>query len=119
MNFKIQDNSRQGLEQVEQVVDLEYTFSLSHVKELFPDYGDGFILECLKYYKNDAETVIMKILEDTLDEKLKKLDISMGIQSEVPVSGVLKDRKNIFDNDKFDIFSRKVDSRNIVFGKKE
>ncbi|KAJ3056816.1 hypothetical protein HK102_011142, partial [Quaeritorhiza haematococci] len=48
------------------------------VKDLFPDLGEGFIEACLIACEDDAEQVIMRLLEDNLPEHVKKLDRKMG-----------------------------------------
>uniref|UniRef100_A0A803N1F7 CUE domain-containing protein n=1 Tax=Chenopodium quinoa TaxID=63459 RepID=A0A803N1F7_CHEQI len=47
---------------------------ISQVKDLFPDYGKGFISACLEAYDHNPEEVIQRILEGTLHEDLRKLD---------------------------------------------
>lgn len=37
----------------------------------------------------------------------------------LPPRSILSTRRNAFDGDEFDVFSREVDARNVVFGKKE
>ncbi|KAG0485458.1 hypothetical protein HPP92_009537 [Vanilla planifolia] len=49
---------------------------ISQIKDLFPDYGKGFLKACLEVYNNDVEVVIQRILEGTLHEDLSSLDIS-------------------------------------------
>lgn len=50
---------------------------ISQVKDLFPDYGKGFVSACLEVYDNNPEEVIERILEGTLHEDLRRLDTSM------------------------------------------
>ncbi|KAK4434363.1 Activating signal cointegrator 1 complex subunit [Sesamum alatum] len=50
---------------------------ISQIKELFPEYGRGFLVACLEAYNHDAEEVIQRILEGTLHEELQSLDISL------------------------------------------
>lgn len=50
---------------------------ISQVKDLFPDYGEGFISACLEVYDHNPEEVIQRILEGTLHEDLLTLDTSM------------------------------------------
>ncbi|KAL9143858.1 hypothetical protein ABFS82_14G261500 [Erythranthe guttata] len=50
---------------------------ISQIKELFPDYGRGFLVACLEAYNHDPEEVIQRILEGTLHEELQSLDISL------------------------------------------
>ncbi|KAI8393846.1 uncharacterized protein BYT42DRAFT_552437 [Radiomyces spectabilis] len=98
---------------------------ISEVQELFPDYGTGFIEACLKANSNQVETVIMQLLDNTLPPSVADLDRSMERQvtEYVPETSteesVLKTRRNIFDNDEFDLFSRQpIDSNKIHLGKK-
>ncbi|XP_065880713.1 uncharacterized protein [Euphorbia lathyris] len=50
---------------------------ISQIKDIFPDYGKGFLAACLEAYNQDPEEVIQRILEGTLHEDLKCLDTSL------------------------------------------
>lgn len=50
---------------------------ISQIRELFPEYGKGFLVACLEAYNHDAEEVIQRILEGTLHEELQSLDITL------------------------------------------
>ncbi|GMJ02582.1 hypothetical protein like AT1G27752 [Hibiscus trionum] len=50
---------------------------ISQVKDLFPDYGKGFIAACLEVYNQNPEEVIQRILESTLHGDLQALDTSL------------------------------------------
>lgn len=50
---------------------------ISQIKELFPDYGNGFISACLEAYNQDPEDVIQRILEGNLHDDLQALDTSL------------------------------------------
>ncbi|GLT58846.1 hypothetical protein SLA2020_317070 [Shorea laevis] len=50
---------------------------ISQIKDLFPDYGKGFIAACLEVYNHNQEEVIQRILEGTLHEELKHFDPSL------------------------------------------
>ncbi|WMV27328.1 hypothetical protein MTR67_020713 [Solanum verrucosum] len=50
---------------------------ISQIKDLFPDYGKGFLAACLEVYNQNPEEVIQRILEGTLHEELQSLDISL------------------------------------------
>ncbi|KAJ0025677.1 hypothetical protein Pint_08654 [Pistacia integerrima] len=50
---------------------------ISQVKDLFPDYGKGFLAACLEVYNHNPEEVIQRILENTLHEDLQLLDTSL------------------------------------------
>ncbi|CAG8454843.1 15988_t:CDS:2 [Acaulospora morrowiae] len=100
---------------------------ISEVREIFPDYGDGFIKACLTAFDNNVETVIDQLLQGTLPPNLEKLDRSMVRYTPDKVhedinekeESPLVNRRNIFDNDEFDVFSGKVlDSTRVNLGKK-
>ncbi|KAJ3195719.1 hypothetical protein HK101_011231 [Irineochytrium annulatum] len=89
---------------------------------------------CLIAMDDDAETVIMKILENDLPDVVSKLDRTQGrayversmdvVPYVIDVSNVkaLKPplRHNVFDNDEFDIFAKgKVDMNKVILGKKD
>ncbi|XP_068654586.1 uncharacterized protein [Aristolochia californica] len=50
---------------------------ISQIKDIFPDYGKGFLSACLDVYNQNAEEVIQRILEGTLHEDLLLLDTSL------------------------------------------
>lgn len=50
---------------------------ISQVKDLFPNYGKGFLAACLEVYNHNPEEVIQRILENTLHEDLQSLDTSL------------------------------------------
>lgn len=52
---------------------------ISQVKDLFPDYGKGFISACLEVYNHNPEEVIQRILEGTLHSDLLSLDTSLMV----------------------------------------
>lgn len=56
---------------------------ISQIKDLFPDYGNGFLSACLDVYNQNAEEVIQRILEGTLHRDLLSLDTSLE-QMEAP-----------------------------------
>ncbi|KAG5018420.1 hypothetical protein JHK87_014275 [Glycine soja] len=51
--------------------------NISQIRDLFPDYGKGFLAACLEVYDQKPEEVIQRILEGTLHEDLQKLDTSL------------------------------------------
>ncbi|KAG6705424.1 hypothetical protein I3842_07G178400 [Carya illinoinensis] len=50
---------------------------ISQIKDLFPDFGKGFLVACLEVYNQNPEEVIQRILEGTLHEDLLSLDTSV------------------------------------------
>lgn len=62
-------------EKAEEAVMLES--KISQIKDLFPDYGKGFLAACLEIYDYNPELVIQHILEGTLHKDLSSLDTSL------------------------------------------
>ncbi|CAK7347438.1 unnamed protein product [Dovyalis caffra] len=54
---------------------------ISQIKDIFPDYGKGFLAACLEAYNHNPEEVIQRILEGTLHEDLQSLDTSSETMS--------------------------------------
>ena len=85
-----------------------------------------FVQLCLKEFNNNPETVINKVLEESLPPHLQTLnfDLPAGGKTMPPVteerSSLLDTRKNIFDDDEFDVLRRPeaVDLSRVQIGKK-
>lgn len=50
---------------------------ISQIKDIFPEYGNGFLAACLEAYNQNPEEVIQRILEGTLHVDLQRLDTSL------------------------------------------
>ncbi|KAG2214411.1 hypothetical protein INT47_000967 [Mucor saturninus] len=126
---------------------VERTSKISQIHDLFPDFGDGFIEACLEANNDDVEVVIMQFLEENLPASVAGLDRSMErkplksatetvaqlahlegdaaakdaqIQQAIEHESVLSSRRNVYDNDEFDIFThRTVDTSKVYTGKKD
>ncbi|XP_021573796.1 activating signal cointegrator 1 complex subunit 2 [Carlito syrichta] len=93
---------------------------ISQVKDLLPDLGEGFILACLEHYHYDPEQVINNILEERLAPTLNQLDQNLDRQMKPDPTPLLTSRHNVFQNDKFDVFSRdSVDLSQVHKGKRK
>ncbi|XP_060763553.1 activating signal cointegrator 1 complex subunit 2 [Neoarius graeffei] len=93
---------------------------LSHIRDLLPDLGEGFVMSCLEAYGYDGELVINNILEDRLTPELRNLDRSMPRPVKEAPPTVLSSRSNVFDDDEFDVFSRdKVDMSRVWRGRRQ
>ncbi|KAF6029822.1 ASCC2 [Bugula neritina] len=89
---------------------------LQSILDMFPDYGEGFIQMCLDHYKS-ADHVINALLENSLPPFLSTLDRTLAIPLQDET--LLTSRKNVFDNDEFDVFrSRRIDQSKIHKGKR-
>uniref|UniRef100_A0A8C9T246 Activating signal cointegrator 1 complex subunit 2 n=1 Tax=Scleropages formosus TaxID=113540 RepID=A0A8C9T246_SCLFO len=93
---------------------------LSHIKDLLPDLGEGFLLACLQEYGYNSEVVINNILEDRLTSALAEMDRSLPRPPKEELPPVLSSRSNVFDDDEFDVFHRdNVDTSRVWRGKKQ
>ncbi|CEP12670.1 hypothetical protein [Parasitella parasitica] len=147
--IKPQELYSQSLQEQNIFQNVERTSKISQIHDLFPGLGDGFIEACLEANDDNAETVIMQLLEDSLPSVVKGLNRKMErktlpdavatvaqlnrLESEAEAvyletdarenykkEDVLKSRRNIYDNDEFDIFNRgNVDSSKVYVGKKD
>ncbi|TID14009.1 hypothetical protein E6O75_ATG07241 [Venturia nashicola] len=100
---------------------------VTQVQDLFPDLGSGFITKLLDEYTENVEQVISHLLEDSLPPHLQSLDRSSRLPpapSTDPAPHLIPhstpplppSRKNIFDNDEFDLLA--VDTSKIHIGRK-
>ncbi len=64
----------------------EQASRISAIKELFPDYGDGFLAECLSAFGQKPERVINALLEGSLPPQLSSLDPSMPLRAPTQTS---------------------------------
>ncbi|KAI9497257.1 hypothetical protein BDB00DRAFT_21658 [Zychaea mexicana] len=106
----------------QQADDIHEVANISQIHDLFPDLGEGFIRACLKHNNNDVEVVIMQLLDnnlptplDTMDRTLQELppsflsaDQQHGEEEMEKLPSILDSRRNIFDNDEFDLLSRRT-----------
>lgn len=68
---------------------------IEQIRELFPEYGAGFLAACLSSCGHDAERVIHQLLEGSLPPELSRLDPKMPLQ---PVEGKGKGKAKADDN---------------------
>ena len=86
-------------------------FSLvSHVQDLLPGLGDGFIILCLEELNYEVEQVINLILEDKLPPCLQNLDRNLSKDEAMKnkkqsVKTILEQRHSVYDKDDFDVFA--------------
>ncbi|KAL7951425.1 hypothetical protein V8C42DRAFT_304065 [Trichoderma barbatum] len=100
---------------------------ITHVQDIFPDMGAGFIAKCLDEYNGDVEQVIASLFDETLPPHLATADRSEPLSHTQPDAKPHKDlaprstptqlptRRNVFDDDEFDRLA--VDTSKISFGK--
>uniref|UniRef100_A0A4W4F4I2 CUE domain-containing protein n=1 Tax=Electrophorus electricus TaxID=8005 RepID=A0A4W4F4I2_ELEEL len=93
---------------------------LSHIRDLLPDLGEGFLMACLEEYGYDSELVINNILEEKLTPGLARLDRAKPRPKREALPSVLSSRSNVFDDDEFDVFNRdQLDMTRVWKGRKQ
>jgi activating signal cointegrator complex subunit 2 len=66
---------------------------ITQIRDLFPDYGKGFLAACLEAYNQNPEEVIQRILDGTLHQDLLALDTSLEEMPQLkPAATVGKDK---------------------------
>jgi hypothetical protein len=122
---------------------IKRTSLIAQIRDLFPELGEGFIEACLIVFEDDAEKVIMSVLEDQLPSSLQQLDRNMprALQyaagqrqpiptptdlppsyEDLPVPSVLSERRNVFDGDEFDLLASErqgAPEQSILLGKRK
>ncbi|KAG8409831.1 hypothetical protein J3458_018913 [Metarhizium acridum] len=118
---------RQTNEDVQAEMHVHHMSQITHVQDLFPDLGAGFVSKCLDEYKDDVELVVANLLSESLPPHLATADRSEPLSShqDIPHQSNLAPRstppqvptrRNVFDDDEFDRLS--ADESKISFGKK-
>ena len=100
---------------------------ITNIQDLLPAMGSHFLKLCLQHFNYDTEIVINSLLEDKLPPNLASCDKSLNLteaqlaSKEVEDGGLLAQRRNIYDNDEFDVFNnlQNVDTSKIHIGKKD
>ena len=106
------------------VDEVELLSMVSHVQDLLPGLGDGFVIMCLEELNFDVEQAINLLLEDNLPPSLQNANRSLSKEElmknkNIPPTTVLEERHSVYDKDEFDIFSgSKVDVTKVHKGKR-
>ncbi|KAK6582581.1 hypothetical protein PZA11_004989 [Diplocarpon coronariae] len=99
---------------------------ISHVQDLFPDLGSGFIVNILDEYNDNVEQVVGHLLEGSSLQHLESADrleemdaFHQHIPGMAPRSPPpsMNTRRNIFDDDEFDKLA--VDTSRLHFGRRD
>ncbi|KAL7910961.1 hypothetical protein GGI35DRAFT_446103 [Trichoderma velutinum] len=119
-----------GVESAEDVhaeIHVHQMSQITHVQDIFPDMGAGFIAKCLDEYNGDVEQVLANLFDETLPPHLATADRTEPLSHTQPDTKAHKDlaprptptqlpiRRNVFDDDEFDRLA--VDTSKISFGK--
>lgn len=65
---------------------------ISQIKDIFPEYGNGFLAACLEAYNQNPEEVIQRILEGILHEDLQRLDTSLETMPQPKTAPTLRSK---------------------------
>ena len=104
--------------------EVELVSMVTHVQDLLPGLGDGFVILCLEELNYSVEQVINLLLEDNLPPSLQNASRSLSKEEllkgrKQPETTVIEQRHSVFDKDEFDIFSgNKVDVTKVQKGKR-
>jgi len=99
---------------------------VSAVRDLLPELGSGFVELCLEEFGYDVEKVIHALLENNLPANLHGVDQSLenahntsaGVNDNS--SSLLSQRRNVYDGDEFDVFTRSdIDVGRVHQGKRD
>ena len=99
---------------------------VSAVRDLLPELGRGFVELCLEELGFDAEKVVNALLEDSLPAHLDGVDRGLEKAHDTSAavvdssSSLLGQRRNVYDGDEFDVFSRSdIDLARVHRGKRD
>ena len=99
---------------------------VSAVRDLLPELGRGFVELCLEELGYDVEKVVNALLENNLPANLVGVDRSLGNAHDTSAgvndnsSSLLSQRRNVYDGDEFDVFSRSdIDLGRVHQGKRD
>ncbi|XP_049517549.1 LOW QUALITY PROTEIN: activating signal cointegrator 1 complex subunit 2-like [Dermacentor silvarum] len=85
-----------------------------NLAELFPNLSTKFLKECLEYYNNNHDEVVMALLDNNLPPSLSQPTVSTSTPAPLAIES-----RSIYDNDVFDILRRNdVDMSKLHIGKK-
>jgi len=119
------DNSQQIQEQL----DDDEMEALITVKEIFPDYGNGFLLMCLDHYQFNTQKMTEAILNEKLPKYLMRMDRQLSHRAQhrrVNVLSLVKNEpvhpseiSNVQTPTNTDVVSPAVWEEAILFGKSD
>ena len=97
---------------------------ITHIQDILPGLGDGFVILCIEELNYDVEQVINLLLEDNLPPSLENANRNLSKEElmktrKQPVATVLEQRHSVYDKDEFDVFAgNKVDVTKVHKGKR-
>ena len=110
------------------IKEVELLSLISGVKDILPDYGDGYIEACLEKFAFSQELTLNALLTNDLPSDILSLDPKLtrearreaGERQRLPLPDVIASRRNIYDGDEFDIHrNQTIDLDRVHVGKKD
>lgn len=107
--------------------DIEIDSLISSIRDILPHLGEGFVELALEEFGWNSELVISAVLEGNIPPSLESSSLDMPRQERSVNQGdgqtdshnLIDSRRNVFDNDEFDVFHNKtIDQSRIHKGKK-
>jgi len=99
---------------------------VSAVRDLLPELGSGFVELCLEEFGYDVEKVVNALLENKLPTNLHGVDWSLENAHDTSAgvndnsASLLSQRRNVYDGDEFDVFTRSdIDLDRVHQGKRD
>lgn len=113
------------------IQEIELLSLISGVKDILPDFGEGFIESCLEKFAFSQELTLNALLTDDLPDELRAIDKNMSREEKkkrsvpikdaaITVPDVITSRRNVFDGDEFDMHRNEtIDLSRVHVGKKD
>lgn len=109
------------------IQEIELLSLISGVKDILPEFGEGFIEACLEKFAFSQELTLNALLTDDLPDQLRTLDKNLSRQQKKDLTQVaikepdiVTSRSNVFDGDEFDIHrNERIDLSRVHIGKKD
>lgn len=112
------------------IQEVELLSLITGVKDILPEYGEGYIESCLEKFAFSQELTLNALLTDDLPNEIRSIDTKLTREEKrrlaaekvavVPVPDVVTSRSNVFDGDEFDIHRNEtIDLTRVHVGKKD
>ena len=111
------------------IQEVELLSLITGVKDILPEYGEGYIEACLEKFAFSQELTLNALLTDDLPNEIRSIDTKLTREEKkkqaaekaaVVPTDVITSRSNIFDGDEFDIHrNESIDLTRVHVGKKD
>lgn len=111
------------------IQEIELLSLITGVKDILPEYGEGYIEACLEKFAFNQELALNALLTDDLPDEIRSIDTKLTREEKrkmtaekvnIPLPDVIASRRNIYDGDEFDIHRNDtIDLSRVHVGKKD